>query len=264
MCLPLQLCFPAPVVYNWDFHQPESRQTSKHYFWGEIFPKAIVVVVPEHKCNCKIFSFSKFQANTIRMKLKTTYALSLKQMARREILFWIAASMSIFTNLRGRPRGFKIREVWLYQIGWIFAKIPNGLRPPPPHFRKIILQFFPKKPWSKICNIIFWNFGTFPIIHQIWYSHPSQSLNYLAHTGREHKGIKRRTYRLESSIRFFTWWGWWGVLRGDIGEGAFDGKFRANGSWLRLIEEKLPSLRNGGHHLSEKYNMKHSRHSFIL
>jgi hypothetical protein len=46
-------------------------------------------------------------------------------------------------------------------------------------------------------------------------------------------------------------------------EGAFDGKFRANGSWLRLIKEKLPSLRNGGHHLSEKFNMKHSRHSFI-
>ena len=58
--------------------------------------------------------------------------------------------------------------------------------------------------------------------------------------------------------------GWWRVLGGDIGEGAFDGKFRANSSWLRLIKEKLPSLRNGGHRLSEKYNMKHSRHSFIL
>ena len=119
-------------------------------------------------------------------------------MARKEILLWIAASMSIFTNMRGRAHSFKI------------------------------------------------------------------SSNHLAHNGRGHKGIKRRTCRLELSIRFFTWWGWWRVLGGDIGEGAFDGKFRANGSWLRLIEEQLPSLRNGGHHLSEKYNMKHSRHSFIL
>ena len=34
------------------------------------------------------------------------------------------------------------REGWLYQIGLILGKIPNGLRPPPPHFWKIMLQFF--------------------------------------------------------------------------------------------------------------------------
>ena len=44
-----------------------------------------------------------------------------------------------------------------YQNGWIFGKVPNGLwHPSPPHFQKIILQFFPKKPCSKICNINFW------------------------------------------------------------------------------------------------------------
>ena len=34
------------------------------------------------------------------------------------------------------------REGSRYQIRWIFGKIPNGLRHPPPHFWKIILQFF--------------------------------------------------------------------------------------------------------------------------
>ena len=35
-----------------------------------------------------------------------------------------------------------LREGSGYQIGWIFGKIPNGLWPLPPHFRKIILQIF--------------------------------------------------------------------------------------------------------------------------
>ena len=47
----------------------------------------------------------------------------------------------------------QLREGWRYQIGWIFRKISNGLRPPP-HFRKIILQFFfgkrPKKAPHKV------------------------------------------------------------------------------------------------------------------
>ena len=33
-----------------------------------------------------------------------------------------------------------VRVGWLRQIGWSFGKIPNGLQPPP-HFRKIMLQF---------------------------------------------------------------------------------------------------------------------------
>ena len=71
-------------------------------------------------------------------------------------------------------------------MGWIFGKIPNGLRPPP-HFRKIMLQFFfGKRP--EICNIIFflkmtplclWNFSEnssdlvappFPKRIQFWWS----------------------------------------------------------------------------------------------
>ena len=45
------------------------------------------------------------------------------------------------------------------QIGWIFGKIPNGVRPPTPHFRKIKLQFFSENvrksllQRSKICHI---------------------------------------------------------------------------------------------------------------
>ena len=34
--------------------------------------------------------------------------------------------------------------LWRYQTGWNFGKIPNGLCPPCPHFRKIILIFFRK------------------------------------------------------------------------------------------------------------------------
>ena len=34
-----------------------------------------------------------------------------------------------------------LREGWLYQMGWIFGKIPNGLRPRS-SFSKIILQIF--------------------------------------------------------------------------------------------------------------------------
>ena len=41
----------------------------------------------------------------------------------------------------------RLRKGSGYQIGWSFGKIPNGLRPPPPpHFWKIILQFFSEKP----------------------------------------------------------------------------------------------------------------------
>ena len=36
----------------------------------------------------------------------------------------------------------QFREGWLFQIGWIFRKIPNGLQTPPPHFQKIMLQIF--------------------------------------------------------------------------------------------------------------------------
>ena len=38
----------------------------------------------------------------------------------------------------------QFREGWLFQIGWIFRKIPNGLRPRS-HFRKIVLNFFRKR-----------------------------------------------------------------------------------------------------------------------
>ena len=41
-----------------------------------------------------------------------------------------------------------LREEWLYQIGWIFGKIPNGLRPPPPLiFRKFLNM------WSRFWNV---------------------------------------------------------------------------------------------------------------
>ena len=36
-----------------------------------------------------------------------------------------------------------VREDYLYQIQWIFGKLPNGLwPPPPPYFRKTMLRFF--------------------------------------------------------------------------------------------------------------------------
>ena len=35
-----------------------------------------------------------------------------------------------------------LREDYLYHIRWIFGKLPNGLWPPPPYFRKTSLRFF--------------------------------------------------------------------------------------------------------------------------
>ena len=34
-----------------------------------------------------------------------------------------------------------LREASPYQNGWIFGKVPNGLWPPSPHFRKVKLRF---------------------------------------------------------------------------------------------------------------------------
>ena len=49
-----------------------------------------------------------------------------------------------------------LREAYRYQNGWIFGKVPNGLwPPPPPHFRKIILQIFWNIPWKYPLCIIF-------------------------------------------------------------------------------------------------------------
>ena len=61
---------------------------------------------------------------------------------------------------------------------------------PPPHFRKIMLRFFPEYMTKeafimvKICNINFWignapppPFGTFPKIHHFWRRHPSLTLD---------------------------------------------------------------------------------------
>ena len=79
------------------------------------------------------------------------------------------------------------REGSRYQIGWIFGKNPNRLRPPPPIFGKLWCKFFIidvvaymqggmralfKVP--KIYNNFFWTkndalpFGTFPKIRPIW------------------------------------------------------------------------------------------------
>ena len=38
---------------------------------------------------------------------------------------------------------WSFRDGWLHQNGWIFGKVPNSLWRPP-HFRKIMLQFFQK------------------------------------------------------------------------------------------------------------------------
>ena len=38
----------------------------------------------------------------------------------------------------------EFREADPIQNGWIFGKVPNDLWPPPPHFRKIMLNFFRK------------------------------------------------------------------------------------------------------------------------
>ena len=52
---------------------------------------------------------------------------------------------------------------------------------PPSHFRNIMLQIFPNfmtevsSIMAKICNVNFWNFGTFPKIHPFW--RKSASLN---------------------------------------------------------------------------------------
>ena len=43
------------------------------------------------------------------------------------------------TGIEGTLKGRACHQNW-----WIFGKVPNGLWSPPPHFRKIILQFFPK------------------------------------------------------------------------------------------------------------------------
>ena len=36
----------------------------------------------------------------------------------------------------------RLRDAYLLQNGWIFGKVPNGLWPLPPHFFKVLLQFF--------------------------------------------------------------------------------------------------------------------------
>ena len=50
-----------------------------------------------------------------------------------------------------------LRERSGYQNRWIFGKIPNSLWPRPPHFWKIVLQFFSKnvrkKPYIKVKNL---------------------------------------------------------------------------------------------------------------
>ena len=50
-----------------------------------------------------------------------------------------------------------LREGWLFQIGWIFGKKSKWPLTPPPHFRKIMLQFFleivRKKPCIKVQNL---------------------------------------------------------------------------------------------------------------
>ena len=38
-----------------------------------------------------------------------------------------------------------LRDDWKFQNGCFFGKVPNGLWPPPPRFRKIILQIFRQK-----------------------------------------------------------------------------------------------------------------------
>ena len=35
---------------------------------------------------------------------------------------------------------FKLNDAPRFQIGWIFGKVPNGLWPPPHHFRKVIFR----------------------------------------------------------------------------------------------------------------------------
>ena len=35
-----------------------------------------------------------------------------------------------------------LRDAFPFQNRWIFGKVPNSLWPPPPHFRKVILQIF--------------------------------------------------------------------------------------------------------------------------
>ena len=42
----------------------------------------------------------------------------------------------------GRIKAYDLRDGWRHPNGWIFGKVPNGLWPPPSHFRKIMLQFF--------------------------------------------------------------------------------------------------------------------------
>ena len=45
---------------------------------------------------------------------------------------------------RVKVRSHLLRDADPFQNGWIFGKVPNGLCPPPPHFRKIILRIFYK------------------------------------------------------------------------------------------------------------------------
>ena len=66
-----------------------------------------------------------------------------------KILGFIALLAAVFYHITSHTLSicskactlYNLREGWLRQIGWIFGKNPNGLRPPP-HFRKIISQFF--------------------------------------------------------------------------------------------------------------------------
>ena len=49
-----------------------------------------------------------------------------------------------------------ISEGWRYQIGWIFGKIPNSLRPSRLIFGKWYCNFFMTWLWFHICEEIWW------------------------------------------------------------------------------------------------------------
>ena len=66
--------------------------------------------------------------------------------------FWLTQGVfKSFSFLEVEKYVMIIRDGWLYQIGWIFGKIPNGLWPTLPHFWMILLQFL-WWIWLHICK----------------------------------------------------------------------------------------------------------------
>ena len=89
----------------------------------------------EHKCSCQPWWRSSNKLITPHQGVGKVFSILQAETSRKETSQELLMLSRSFSDCRS------LREGWCYQIGWIFRKNPNGLRPSP-HFQKIMLQIF--------------------------------------------------------------------------------------------------------------------------